>query len=143
MYFEINTSNGVPVYEQVYRQVAFSIANGIIASGDLVPSVRALAKDLAINPNTVARAYRELQTQGVLEVVRGSGMLVTKKTQGVLEVVRGSGMLVTKTARTKCKTIRSNVLKLQISSIVDEARRSQLSDDEIREFLENKLKKKR
>ena len=125
MYFEINTSNGVPVYEQVYRQVAFSIANGIIASGDLVPSVRALAKDLAINPNTVARAYRELQAQGVLEVVRGSGMLVTK------------------TARTKCKSIRSNVLKLQISSIVDEARRSQLSDDEIREFLENKLKKKR
>ena len=125
MYFEINTSNGVPVYEQVYRQVAFSIANGIIASGDLVPSVRALAKDLAINPNTVARAYRELQTQGVLEVVRGSGMLVTK------------------TARSKCKSIRSNVLKLQISSIVDEARRSQLSDDEIREFLEDKLKKKR
>ena len=125
MYFEITTSNGVPVYEQVYRQVAFSIANGIIASGDLVPSVRALAKDLAINPNTVARAYRELQAQGVLEVVRGSGMLVTK------------------TARTKCKSIRSNVLKLQISSIVDEARRSQLSDDEIREFLENKLKKKR
>jgi len=101
MYFEINTSNGVPVYEQVYRQVAFAIANGIITSGDLVPSVRAMAKDLAINPNTVARAYRDLQSQGVLEVQRGSGMLVTK------------------TARTKCKSIRSTVLKLQMSSIVE------------------------
>jgi len=125
LYFEINTSNGVPVYEQVYRQVAFAIANGIITSGDLVPSVRAMAKDLAINPNTVARAYRDLQSQGVLEVQRGSGMLVTK------------------TARTKCKSIRSTVLKLQMSSIVEEARRSQLSDDEIRQLLENKLKKKR
>lgn len=125
MYFEIDTSNGVAVYEQVYRQVAFAIANGIITSGDLVPSVRAMAKDLAINPNTVARAYRDLQSEGVLEVVRGSGMLVTK------------------TARSKCKSIRSTVLKLQMSSIVDEARRSQLSDDEIRQLLENKLKKKR
>ncbi len=125
MYFEIDTSNGVAVYEQVYRQVAFAIANGIITSGDLVPSVRAMAKDLAINPNTVARAYRDLQSEGVLEVVRGSGMLVTKS------------------ARSKCKAIRSNVLKLQMSAIVDEARRSQLSDDEIRLLLENKLKKKR
>lgn len=125
MYFEIDTSNGLAVYEQVYRQVAFAIANGIISSGDLVPSVRAMAKDLAINPNTVARAYRDLQSEGVLEVVRGSGMLVTK------------------TARSKCKSIRSNVLKLQMSALVDEARRSQLSDDEIRQLLENKLKKKR
>lgn len=125
MYFEINTANGIPVYEQVYRQVAFAIANGIIDSGDLVPSVRAMAKDLAINPNTVARAYRDLQSEGVLEVVRGSGMLVTKS------------------ARSKCKTIRSTVLKLQMSVIVDEARRSQLSDDEIRQLLENKLRKKR
>jgi GntR family transcriptional regulator len=125
MYFEIDTSNRVAVYEQVYRQVAFAIANGIITSGDLVPSVRAMAKDLAINPNTVARAYRDLQSEGVLEVVRGSGMLVTK------------------TARSKCKSIRSRVLKLQMSVLVDEARRSQLSDDEIRHLLENNLKKKR
>ncbi|MDA8563531.1 GntR family transcriptional regulator [Mariniblastus sp.] len=125
MYFEIDTTSGLPVYEQVYRQVAFAIANGIIASGDLVPSVRAMAKDLAINPNTVARAYRDLQSQGVLEVVRGSGMLVTKS------------------ARSKCKSIRSTVLKQQISSLVDEARRSQLTDEEIRQLLESKLKKKR
>jgi len=86
--------------------------------------MRAMAKDLAINPNTVARAYRDLQSENVLEVVRGSGMLVTK------------------TARSKCKSIRSAVLKSQMSSIVDEVRRSQLSDDEIRQLLENKLKKK-
>ena len=124
MFFEINTSNGVPVYEQVYRQIAFAIANGLLSSGDLIPSVRSMAKDLAINPNTVARAYRDLQTEGVVEVVRGSGLLITKA------------------ARTKCKAIRSQVFKQQVAAMVDEARNSQLSDDEIRQLLENQLKKK-
>lgn len=125
MYFEIDSSNGVPVWEQVYRQIAFAIVNGIISPGELVPSVRSLARDLAINPNTVARAYRDLQTEGVVEVVRGSGMIVTK------------------TAKTKCKSIRAALFKQQMSVMVSEARRSQLSDDEIRQLLENQLKKNR
>lgn len=125
MYFEIDSSNGVPVWEQVYRQVAFAISNGIISPGELVPSVRSLARDLAINPNTVARAYRDLQTEGVVEVVRGSGMIVTKA------------------AKTKCKSIRAALFKQQMSVMVSEARRSQLSDDEIRQLLENQLKKNR
>lgn len=122
MYFEIDSSNGVPVWEQVYRQVAFAIANGIIVPGEHIPSVRALARDLAINPNTVARAYRDLQTEGVVEVIRGSGMMVTKAAKG------------------KCKTIRTRVFKQQMSSMIHEARRSQLSDDEIRQLLERGLK---
>ena len=125
MYFEIDSSNGVPVWEQVYRQVAFAISNGIISPGELVPSVRSLARDLAINPNTVARAYRDLQSEGVVEVVRGSGMIVTKA------------------AKTKCKSIRAALFKQQMSVMVAEARRSQLSDDEIRQLLENQLKKNR
>jgi len=122
MYFEIDSSNGVPVWEQVYRQVAFAIANGIIAPGEHVPSVRSLARDLAINPNTVARAYRDLQGCGVVEVIRGSGMMVTKGARG------------------KCKTIRTQVFKQQMNSMIQEARRSQLSDDEIRQLLERGLK---
>jgi len=122
MYFEIDSSNGVPVWEQVYRQVAFAIANGIIAPGEHVPSVRSLARDLAINPNTVARAYRDLQGCGVVEVIRGSGMMVTKGARG------------------KCKTIRTRVFKQQMNLMIQEARRSQLSDDEIRQLLERGLK---
>ena len=61
MYFEIDTSNGVAVYEQVYRQVAFAIANGIITSGDLVPSVRAMAlpsrRRSQLKPSNLTRGY--------------------------------------------------------------------------------------
>ena len=77
MFFKINQTNGVPVYEQISRQIAFAIASEGIAVGELVPSVRNLSRDLAVNPNTVARAYRQLQDEGILETVRGEGLLVT------------------------------------------------------------------
>jgi len=69
VFFNINTSNGVPVYEQIARQIVFAVANRGIESGELVPSVRNLSRELAVNPNTVARAYRQLQDSGVLETV--------------------------------------------------------------------------
>jgi len=67
----------VPVYEQISRQIAFAIASGGIEVGQLVPSVRSMSRDLAVNPNTVARAYRQLQDAQIIESVRGEGMLVT------------------------------------------------------------------
>ena len=61
MFLFIDAHNGLAVYEQIVRQVKFAVADGVLSAGDLAPSVRELAKDLAINPNTVARAYRQLQ----------------------------------------------------------------------------------
>jgi len=77
MFFRIDPSNGIPIYDQIVRQVKFAAANQTLTPGDLVPSVRELAKNLAVNPNTVARAYRELQTDGVLATIRGTGLEVT------------------------------------------------------------------
>ncbi|MCA9144036.1 MAG: GntR family transcriptional regulator, partial [Planctomycetales bacterium] len=76
MFLNINPANGIAIYDQVVRQVKFAVAQGAVKPGNLVPSVREMARELAINPNTVARAYQQLQTDGVLEQVRGMGLEV-------------------------------------------------------------------
>lgn len=124
MFFKINTSNGVPVYEQVARQIMFAVASGGLESGEMVPSVRQMAKDLAINPNTVARAYRQLQDQGIVATVRGSGLEVTKGASG------------------KCKSARLRLIRERIKQVVIEARRSQMSDEEIRKIVSEQLQNK-
>ena len=72
MFFSIDPSNGVPIYEQVVRQIKFAVADGVLVAGQMVPSVRQLSNDLAINPNTISRAYLQLQDEKVLESLRGS-----------------------------------------------------------------------
>jgi GntR family transcriptional regulator len=76
MFFHIDPADGLAIYDQVVRQVKFAIAGGVLQPGNLVPSVRELARELAINPNTVARAYQKLQADGVLQSVRGMGLEV-------------------------------------------------------------------
>jgi GntR family transcriptional regulator len=76
MFLHVEPHNGLAVYDQIVRQIKFAVANGALAAGELVPSVRELARELAINPNTVARAYRQLQDEGVVETVRGTGLAV-------------------------------------------------------------------
>ena len=78
MFFQIEPSDPTPIYEQVMRRVKFAIAKGLLTPGELVPSVREMAKQAAINPNTVARAYGKLQDEGVLELRRGTGLAVTE-----------------------------------------------------------------
>ena len=121
MFFNVNASNGVPVYEQITRQIVFAIASGGIESGQLVPSVRNLSKELAVNPNTVARAYRQLQDQGVLENLRGEGLVVMKG------------------AATKCRSTRKKIMSDRILSVLQEARQSQLTDEEIQSMVDDAL----
>ncbi len=78
MFFSIDTTGDVPIYEQIVRQVKLAVADGVLVGGQMVPSVRQLSKDLAINPNTIARAYQELQNDLVLEPLRGRGMVVRR-----------------------------------------------------------------
>ncbi len=76
MKIRIDTKSGVPFYRQIIEQVKFAIARGDLKPGDQLPTVRQLAVDLSINPNTVIRAYRELEIGGVLETHQGSGTFV-------------------------------------------------------------------
>jgi GntR family transcriptional regulator len=72
----IDIKSGVPFYRQIIEQIKFAIARGELEPGDRLPTVRQLAVELSINPNTVIRAYRELEIEGVLDTHQGSGTFV-------------------------------------------------------------------
>ena len=77
--FRLDLRSGVPVYRQLIDQVRAGIASGSLTAGDQLPTVRQLAVDLAINPNTVLRAYRELELGELLETQQGTGTFITQK----------------------------------------------------------------
>ena len=79
MQIHISTQDGVPVYLQIVNQVKYLVAAGRLAAGEEMPSVRALAEQLVINPNTVARAYLELERAGVVVKRHGSGTYVSEE----------------------------------------------------------------
>jgi GntR family transcriptional regulator len=80
--------SGVPAYRQVIDQILGGIALGALSPGEQLPTVRQLAVDLAINPNTVVRAYRELEIRGVLTTQQGIGTFITRETVSLDEVER-------------------------------------------------------
>src|SRR5438045_2570560 len=77
--FRLDQQSGMPVYRQLIDQVLGGIAAGMVAAGDQLPTVRQVAVDLAINPNTVVRAYRELEIRGALETQQGTGTFISHK----------------------------------------------------------------
>ncbi len=76
MNFSIDAKSGVPFYRQVIEQVKFAIGRGDLSTGDRLPTMRQLAVDLSINLNTVIRAYRELEIEGILDTQQGTGTFV-------------------------------------------------------------------
>ena len=76
MKFHLDTDSGIPFYRQIIEQVQVAIARGALQPGDQLPTVRRLAVDLSINPNTVLRAYRQLEIENVLQTQQGSGTFV-------------------------------------------------------------------
>ena len=77
--FRLDLHSGVPVYRQIVDQVRGGVASGSLAVGDQLPTVRQLAVDLSINPNTVVRAYRELELGGLLETHQGTGTFISEQ----------------------------------------------------------------
>src|SRR5215471_20686423 len=86
--FALDLRSGVPVYRQIIDQVTGGMASSALVAGDQLPSVRQLAVDLSINPNTVVRAYRELEIRGVLETHQGTGTFIAQKKMKQSEVER-------------------------------------------------------
>jgi GntR family transcriptional regulator len=121
MFFRIQTNNGLAIYDQVVRQIKFAVANRTLDTGQRVPSVRELSKQLAINPNTVARAYRQLQDERVLESVRGLGLQVTA------------------TAAETCHAERVTLIRQRLADVLDEARQSGLTDQQIQQLVHETL----
>jgi GntR family transcriptional regulator len=86
--FGLNGQSGVPVYRQIIDQVLGGMAAGTLKPGDQLPTVRQVAVDLSINPNTVVRAYRELEIRGVLETEQGTGTFISHQKVKADEVER-------------------------------------------------------
>lgn len=78
MHVRVSANDGVPIYLQIVNQVKYLVAAQRLAQGEALPSVRKLAEQLVVNPNTVARAYRELEAAGVLTTRRGAGVYVAE-----------------------------------------------------------------
>src|ERR1017187_3406114 len=77
--FHINTGSNTPIYKQITDQVRLGVTTGKLAVGDQLPSVRALAEELVVNPNTIAHAYADLTRDGLIESRAGRGVFVTRK----------------------------------------------------------------
>jgi GntR family transcriptional regulator len=119
MVFRLNPSSGVPVYLQLMEQVKHAVDTGALRPGDQLPTIRKLAEDLVVNPNTVVRAYRDLEHEGLVELKQGSGAFV-----------RGSVTRSTRITKRAQGVMQSAVERLVASG---------LTEDEIRRLFENEL----
>jgi DNA-binding transcriptional regulator YhcF (GntR family) len=122
MFFHIDPHNGLLIYDQIVRQIKFAVASGALRSGERVASVRELARELAINPNTIARAYRQLQDDEVLVSVRGTG----------LEVATG--------AAERCRSERLKLIRTRLRQVLAEAKQSKLDPQGLRDLVDKELR---
>ena len=84
----IDPKAATPIYRQVMDQISRAVAGGVLASGDQLPSVRELAAQLLLNPNTVARVYRDLEREGLVETRRGEGTYISSNASALREAER-------------------------------------------------------
>jgi GntR family transcriptional regulator len=118
MLLNVRPDSPVPIYEQIVSQVVFAVAAGDLIEGDLVPSVRDLAQQLIVNPNTVLRAFQELERLGILESKRGLGMALTAR------------------AREVCSDRRREIVRLRVREALREAASAGLSTDEVHDMVD-------
>jgi GntR family transcriptional regulator len=121
MMFRPNASSGVPIYLQLMEQVKHAIETGALRAGDQLPGIRPLAEEMVINPNTVAKAYRELEHDGVIELRHGAGAFVTGA------------------AREKKLTDRLRAGQTIVAAAVDKLRARGVTEAEIRRLFEAEL----
>jgi GntR family transcriptional regulator len=121
----IHDRSDVPIHRQISDGVRMAVSTGRLRAGDEVPSVRAMAVRLRINPNTVARAYRDLEAKGVLETRRGRGTYVARSA--------GKGS----------RTATKRVIVARAAEFIASARQGGMSDQEILKMLESQLRKNR
>jgi GntR family transcriptional regulator len=122
MLFRSDPSSGVPVYLQLIEQVKHAIDVGAVRPGDQLPAIRRVAEDLVINPNTVAKAYRDLEHEGVIELRQGAGAFVADNGRA-----------------DKVETIKASQPILQ--DAIERLRESGLTTEEIRRLFDAELRR--
>ena len=120
MQIHISTSDGVPIYLQIVNQIKFLVASGRLAAGEELPPIRGLAEQLLINPNTVARAYRDLEAAGIVEKRRTAGTYVSDQ---------GSPL---------ARKERVKILTARIDALLAEARHMDISIEAVFKFIQQR-----
>lgn len=121
MLMEVHPQSPVPIYEQIVAQLIFAVASDGLAPGAMIPSVRELAPRLLVHPNTVAKAYQELERRGVVAAKRGVGMEVTPDAPRI------------------CREQRQEIVRKQIRDALRAAVSSALPADAIRRLVDEEL----
>ncbi len=85
MYFTIDHHSGVPVSAQIIQQLKYRVVSGALPPGERLPSVRALAEQLKVNPTTIARVYRQMESEGVIFTQTGSGTFISGRPPGLTQ----------------------------------------------------------
>jgi len=93
-FFRLNASSGVPLYVQLMEQIKHAVEIGALRPGDQLPTIRALAQELVMNSNTVVRAYRELEHEGIVELRQGLGAFITSSVSAKGKVMRQAQHIV-------------------------------------------------
>ena len=118
MFEHVNIHSSVPVYQQIENEVRFAVASGRLEEGDQVPSVHEMSEKLRVNPNTVAKAYRDLEVMGLVFTRRGMGVYINKS------------------AKAKCRDAVRDQIATRWREVVGEAKAAGMSLKELRDILE-------
>lgn len=121
MLLSVRPDDPLPIYDQIVRQIKFAIARKSLVAGERMPSVRELAKDLQVNPNTVVRAFQLLQQEELIEPQRGVGFLIA------------SGAI------RECQRQRRELVRERLDATLREARESGLTNDELEKLFRQSL----
>jgi GntR family transcriptional regulator len=121
MLFRLNPAGGQPVYVQLMQQIRHAAETGLLRDGDQLPGIRTLAEQLVVSPNTVVKAYSELENEGLLEMRQGSGAYISLN------------------RRTRHMTDRAQEARRRVRDLVERLRDDGLQDDEIRRAFEAEL----
>lgn len=116
-----DSASGIPVYLQLVEQIKHAVASGALSAGDQLPGVRKVAEELLINPNTVVKAWRELEHEGFIEVRHGAGAYISHSAPGL----RRTALIAD--------------AQLVVQSMVRELRERGLTDAEIRRLIEREI----
>jgi GntR family transcriptional regulator len=121
MFFKLNPTTGQPLYLQLMQQIRHAAETGALQDGDPLPSIRGLAQELVVSPNTIAKAYSELEHDGLLDLRHGSGAFITVK------------------RRTRSLADHVQVARRRFGDLIERLRDEGLLDEEIRRAFEAEL----
>ncbi len=121
MLFRLNTASGQPIFLQLMEQIRHAAEAGVLKDGDQLPSIRSLAEELVVSPNTIVKAYTELAREGLVELRQGAGAFVTLD------------------SRTRQMTNRMQAARRKVRGLVERLREEGLQDEEIRRAFESEL----